>query len=162
MEYTYPLFRDKQWLIDFYCDTNIEIFDLCKIANCSTATLHTWINKFELPKRQPNISIGLKNWGIKNPRVSKKLLKEINISELLNEYLENHRSIKWLCNHFDSDYSTIKRRLDMLEVEIRDPSYYIRGIKRSDEFRRNMSIRQKGIPNPRILGDLNPSKKPEV
>jgi hypothetical protein len=161
--YTYPLFRDKQWLEDNYINSNLTIKDLAILAGCSNVTIHSWVSKYNLPKRDILTSNRCKQFFVDHPEYKNKgRRKYIDLELLKIEYIENECTIRFLCQKFDSDYSTIKKCLEELNIEIRPSSVYQIGSKRSPEFCANMSKYQKGRPHPWQVGDLNPSRRPEV
>jgi len=155
------LWKNKQWLIDHYVNSKLLLTDISILASCSTATLSTWINKFDLPKRQINISKGLKNSTCDLSYRCKKR-KNIDIELLKYYYCNCNKPIREICKLMNSDYSTIRNRLESLNIEIKPCYYYSIGIKKSAEFCKKLSLSQKGRKNTWQLGDLNPSKRPEV
>ena len=53
--------------------------------------------------------------------------KKLDLEEIRKEYVENNRTIKWLCEKYNYNYSTIKLRLDALGIKPRHNSVYLRG-----------------------------------
>ncbi len=153
--YTYPLFKDKQWLEDYYVNSGLKLNKLCEIAGCSSTTILKYVNLYNLPKHNSLISHRIKNHWDTHPEAKKKGRKKyIDLDLLKIEYVDNKRTVRYLCEKFDSDYSTIKKCLDELNIVVRD--------MKSVELQQHMSSVLSGREHPWQLGDLNPAKRPEV
>lgn len=162
MTYTYPLFKDKQWLEDEYVNGNLKVKELCEIANCSYTTILKYVELYMLPKRHPDLSERQRLYWDTHQGTRNGRRKFIDLELLKIEYVDNKNTVKFLCNKFDSDYSTIKKCLDELNITIRPSCEYKIGVKLSPETCAKRSAYHKGRPHPWQLGDLNPSKRPDV
>ena len=57
---------DKEWLRRQYIDLNKKVVDIAKDCNCNRKTIHSWLRKFNFPKRKKNTW----NQGKKYPQVT--------------------------------------------------------------------------------------------
>jgi len=89
-------------------------------------------------------------------KVKRRIYLDKNV--IVEEYVNNRRSISYLCELFDVSYETIKRELDELKIETRPSSAY-KHHEHTDATRKLMSEHRKGISPPSMFGDKNPSKR---
>jgi len=131
-DYTYPLFKDKQWLIDYYSNSILTLKQLCTIAKCCVSTIMRFVDYYDIPKRNIAISNGRQRYKLipkkellyKNKEWLQYKYDDITIKQL-DIAKEAHCSvgtiISW-ANKFGI-IPRIKRMSDMLKLRYENKEY---------------------------------------
>ena len=98
-------YKDESWLRETYKDHSMQ--EMADMIDCSTATLHTYMNKFGIERPDKNTAKGGKH-------TDKEWLRQ--------KYVDEELSQKEVANIADVGKGTIKYWLDKHDIEIRSKS----------------------------------------
>lgn len=106
------LYKNKERLKEHYTNLEESMPEIAVICNCCTATIHNWLKKFEIERRNNSESK-----LIKNPDVKYK-----NKDFLYEQYLELKKSMQEIAETCNCGIGTIKKWLKKFKIKIRSLS----------------------------------------
>lgn len=99
-------YKDKVWLNKKYHTEHLSITDIAKLQNVSYTLIKSYMEKFEIPRR--------------NRKEANMIhLKQLNKEWLTKEYVDNNRSSYSIADELKVDNNVIIKRLRLLNIPIR-------------------------------------------
>lgn len=81
-------YMDRDWLLKMYVEEELNEVEIGKICGVSRPTIHRWLERFEIPRRDLSEAMKLCHWCNVDPKKEREKINRIK-TELALDEMEN-------------------------------------------------------------------------
>lgn len=130
------LYRDRDWLYENYVEKGLTLWQLAEVARCSIATIYSWMDWFEIPRR-PHSEVNKRSGRGRFPDIKWELLDDPEW--LRRMYWENDLSLTGLAEMISCGWVTMRGYFRLYEIPLRSRSEATKISRQRPEWRRAQS-----------------------